>query len=57
MRDVNHPDDSLVTVEVKYGGIEQARGHNNDDPTYIQQQWLLDWCKKKGLDQVIRQNY
>lgn len=57
MRDVNHPDDSLVTVEVKYNGIEQARGHNNDDPTYIQQQWLLDWCKKKDLDQVIRQHY
>lgn len=57
MRDVNHPDESVLTVEVKYNGIEQARGYKNDDPTYEQKQWLLNWCEKKGLDRVIRQHY
>lgn len=57
MRDVRYPDDSLLTVEVKYNGIEQARGHKNADPTPAQEDWLLKWASKKGLQQVIRQNY
>jgi len=56
MRDVNHPDESVLTVEVKYNGIEQARGFQNEDPTYEQEQWLLNWCEKKGLEKKIRQN-
>lgn len=57
MRDVNNPDESVLTVEVKYGAINQARGHENDDPTPEQEQWLLAWAKKKGLEEVIRQDY
>ena len=57
MRRVDHPDESVATIEVKYNGIEQARGYKNADPTPEQQQWLLDWCSKKNLDRVIRQHY
>lgn len=57
MRQVDHPDQSVITVEVKYNGIEQARGHGNRDPTPEEEEWLLNWAGKKGLTKVIRQNY
>ena len=57
MRHVDHPDDSVITVEVKYNGIEQARGYGNRDPTPEEEAWLLDWAGRKGLTKIIRQNY
>ena len=57
MRETDHPDDSVITVEVKYNGIEQARGYGNRDPTPEEEAWLLDWAVRKGLTKVIRQNY
>lgn len=57
MRQVDHPDDSVITVEVKYNGIEQARGYGNRDPTPEEEEWLLNWADKKNLQKVIRQHY
>lgn len=57
MRQVDHPDESVITVEVKYNGIEQARGYGNRDPTPEEEAWLLDWAGRKGLTKVIRQHY
>lgn len=57
MRQVDHPDESVLTVEVKYNGIEQARGYDNRDPTPEEEAWLLKWANRKGLDEVIRQHY
>ena len=57
MRQVDRPDESVITVEVKYNGIEQARGYGNRDPTPEEQAWLLDWAGRKGLTKIIRQHY
>ena len=57
MREIEHPDESVITVEVKYNGIEQARGHGNRDPTREEKAWLLNWADKKNLRKVIRQHY
>ena len=57
MRQVDHPDESVLTVEVKYNGIEQARGYDNRDPTPEEEGWLLEWAGRKGLNKVIRQHY
>ena len=57
MRQVDHPDESVITIEVKYNGVEQARGYGNRDPTPEEEAWILDWAGRKGLQKVIRQHY
>jgi len=57
MRQVDHPDDSVLTVEIKYDGIQQAKGYDNRDPTPEEKAWLLNWAGKKGLEKVIKQHY
>lgn len=48
------PDDSLVTVEIKYSPsrecyrIVQARGHSNRALTKEEDEFLEKWCKKSG---------
>ena len=48
------PDDSLVTVEIKYSPsrecyrIVQARGHSNRPLTTAENEFLEKWCKKSG---------
>lgn len=43
MRNINKPEKSLVTVEVKNNKIVQSRIKNNNDPTKKQQEFLEKW--------------
>lgn len=57
MREVEDPNTSVLTVEIKHNAINQARGYDNDDPTDEQRKWLLKWAKRIKIQQEIRQNY
>lgn len=54
LRTKTSPDDSLVTVEIKYSPsrecyrIAQARGHSNRALTKEEDEFLEKWCKKSG---------
>ena len=43
MRNINKPNKSLVTVEVKNNKVVQSRIKNNELPTDQQLQFLKDW--------------
>lgn len=49
MRDKDHPEKSLVTVEVIDGAITQAYAHKDTHPTIACKIWLTKWANKKGL--------
>lgn len=52
MRDINDPEKSLVTVEVRDGRIRQAYQALNQRPTAEQIQWLSSWAMMHGIEMV-----
>lgn len=49
MRDKEHPERSLVTVEVINGAITQAYAYKDSHPTMACKIWLTNWAMEKGL--------
>lgn len=49
MRDAEHPERSLVTVEVINGAITQAYAKNDDHPSMACKIWLMQWAREKDL--------
>ena len=49
MRDIEHPERSLVTVEVINGAITQAYAKNDKHPTMACKLWLMNWAQEKEL--------
>lgn len=49
MRDIEHPEQSLVTVEVINGAITQAYAKNDKHPSMACKLWLMKWANEKDL--------
>ena len=49
MRNKKHPNDPLVTLEVKKGALTQAYAKNDSKPKKEYLDFLKMWCKKKNL--------
>jgi hypothetical protein len=49
MRSAEHPDASLVTVEVRRGTVRQAFQSHNRQLTEDQRAWLSEWCESQGI--------
>jgi hypothetical protein len=43
-------DESLLTIEIRSGGIQQVRGYGNRLPTASENEWLLKYAKAKNID-------
>jgi hypothetical protein len=50
MRSCNELDESLLTIEIRSGGIQQVRGYGNRLPTASENEWLLKYAKAKNID-------